>query len=122
MSSSLSALYLPAILKDIRETLRLSEERFGPGAADRYAALIRQALRDLHTDPCRPGAKSRNHLATDPWVYHLVFSRDRVAGDSVKKPRHFVLYRFNGRVIEFARILHDSRDPARHLPRGYRAE
>lgn len=88
-------------------------------AADRYAALIRQALRDVQTDPGRPGAKVRPDLAPNAYVYHLALSRDRVAGDPVKTPRHFVLYRFAGGAVEFARILHDSRDLALHLPVEY---
>ncbi len=46
----------------------------------------------------------------------MSFSRDRVAGEKVRMPRHFVLYRYSSGAVEFARILHDSRDLARHLP------
>gem|GEM_PF-5368892 len=52
-------------------------------------------------------------------MYHLAFSRNRVTANAVKTPRHFVLYRFVGSVVEFARILQDSRDLALHLPEGY---
>jgi plasmid stabilization system protein ParE len=45
--------------------------------------------------------------------------RNHVAGDTVKAPRHFVLYRFAGKAVEFARLLHDSRDLAQHLPEEY---
>jgi toxin ParE1/3/4 len=39
----------------------------------------------------------------------------------VTEPRHFLLYRRReDGVIEVARILHDGRDLARHLPEGYR--
>ena len=88
-------------------------------AADRYAALIVQALHDVQDEPQRPGAKARPDLAPNAYVYHLSFSRDRVAGESVKTPRHFVLYRFAGGAVEFARLLHDSRDLAQHLPLEY---
>ena len=54
-------------------------------------------------------------------TYHLQFSRSRVSGLGVKEPRHFLLYcRRSDGVIEVARILHDGRDLARHLPEGYR--
>jgi toxin ParE1/3/4 len=53
-------------------------------------------------------------------TYHLEFSRNRVTGLGVKEPRHFLLYRCRGDVIEIARILHDSRDLARHCPEDYR--
>ena len=38
----------------------------------------------------------------------------------VKEPRHFLLYRRRGKVIEVMRILHDARDLERHLPEEYR--
>jgi len=44
-----------------------------------------------------------------------MFSRERVAGERVKAPRHFVLYRRMNEKVEFARLLHDSRDLARHV-------
>jgi hypothetical protein len=34
----------------------------------------------------------------------------------IQTPRHFVLYRFAGEFVEFARMLHDSLDLAQHLP------
>jgi toxin ParE1/3/4 len=49
-------------------------------------------------------------------IYHLSGSRDRVAGDRVKAPRHFLLYRIETGRVEVLRILHDSRDLAQHVP------
>jgi toxin ParE1/3/4 len=92
-----------------------SEERFGALAADRYGRLIRQALRDVLENPTRPGAQARSDLAPHAYVYHLIFSREWVAGERVKVPRHFVLYRHVDEKVEFGRLLHDSRDLARHV-------
>ena len=39
---------------------------------------------------------------------HLSFSRSKVGRPGVKEPRHFVLYRRRGDVLEVARILHDT--------------
>ena len=103
--------YLPAFRQDIQEIVAWSEEQFGALAADRYGRLIRQALRDVLEEPTRPGAKARPDLAPHAYVYHLMFSRERV-----KAPRHFVLYRHINEKVEFARLLHDSRDLARHVP------
>lgn len=86
------SVFLPAIRQDIQDIVLWSEEQFGVAAADRYGALIRQALRDVQAEPLRPGAKARPDLAPDAYVYHLKFSRDRVIGESVKAPRHFVVY------------------------------
>ncbi len=108
--------YLPGFRRDIQEIVAWSEEQFGALAADRYGLLIRQALRDVLEEPTRPGAKARPDLAPHAYTYHLMFSRERVAGERVKAPRHFVLYRHIEEKVEFARLLHDSRDLARHVP------
>lgn len=102
--------------RDFIEVMDWSAERFGAAAADRYATLIQQALIDLGGDPFRPGARQRSELPKDIYTYHLAGSRDRVHGDRVKAPRHFVLYRVLFTRVEVLRILHDSRDLERHLP------
>lgn len=99
-------------------------EHFGSAAAERYAVLVRQALRDLSAGPTRPGAKPRPELAPNAYVYHLSFSRDHVPGDHVpgerlKSPRHFILYRFSGQRLELSRLLRDRCDLERHLPSGF---
>ena len=83
------ASYLPRFRRDIQEVIAWSEDQFGVLAADRYSLLIRQALRDVLEEPIRAGAKARPDLAPNAYVYHLMFSRDRVAGERVKAPRHF---------------------------------
>lgn len=95
--------------------------RFGHTAALRYEMLIDQAIADLADDPARPAAKKRPNLLPGVWFYHLAFSRAHVSGDqAVKSPRHFVMFRhLQPGVIEILRILHDSRDLARHLPEGF---
>ena len=99
-------------------------DAFGERAALRYDALIKQALKDIGKDPERRGSTERPEImAKGVRVYHLVFSRTRVAGARVKKPRHFLLYRLCGDgIIEVFRILHDSRDLGRHLPADYFVE
>jgi toxin ParE1/3/4 len=114
--------YLPGFRQDTQKAVAWSEDHFGQAAADRYAELIQQALRDLIDEPTRPGTKSRPDLGLYAYVYHLAFSRDRVAGERVKTPRHFVIYRHVGDKVEFVRLLHDSRDLARHVPKAFRAE
>ena len=68
-----------------------------------------------------PGSKERPEIMVKgARTYHFEFSRKRVSGPGVKEPRHFLLYRRRGNLIEVARILHDSSDLARHLPDDYR--
>lgn len=122
MRKTFLASYLPGFRRDIQEIFAWSEDQFGAFAADRYGLLIRQALRDVLEEPTRPGAKARPDLAPHAYVYHLMFSRERVAGERVKAPRHFVLYRHIDEKVEFARLLHDSRDLARHIPLALQGE
>jgi toxin ParE1/3/4 len=118
--ASYPAKYLQVFRHDIQSILAWSEDHFGAAAADRYAGLIRQAIHDVLENPVGPGANPRPDLAPNAYVYHLRFSRDRISEqDRVKVPRHFVLYRYAGERVEFARLLHDSRDLQRHLPNDY---
>ena len=112
----------PAAIRDVREIRRWSENKFGKPAAKRYEALLLQALRDIEAEPERPGSKERpDVMIAGARTYHLAFSRGRVGGEKVHAPRHVVLYRHRtDGVLEVARILHDARDLARHLPGAYR--
>lgn len=102
--------------RDFLDIMDWSAEHFGTDTANRYEALIGQALIDLSDDPFRPGVKQRPELPQEIFIYHLAGSRDRVAGDRVKAPRHFLLYRIKPGRVEVLRILHDSRDLAQHVP------
>jgi len=100
---------------DIKRILRWSEEKFGKDAALRYESLIIRAVCDIEADEARPGVSRRPGLPPDVFLYHLAFSRDRVAGETVREPRHFLAFRISGVRLEILRVLHDSRDLARHL-------
>ena len=102
--------------RDFLEIMQWSAEHFGAAAADRYETLISQVLTDVGEDPFRPGARERPDLPEGISTYHLASSRERVLGDRVKAPRHFMVYRVVGPRVEVLRILHDSRDVAKHLP------
>lgn len=54
-------------------------------------------------------------------IYHIASSRNNVAGDKVHDPRHVLIYRCIGNIVEVGRIIHDSRDIARHVPKAYRS-
>jgi toxin ParE1/3/4 len=100
--------------------MKWSLKEFGEQAALRYDSLMTQALTDIGEDPERPGVQQHSELAEGVLVYHLRFSRgrSRSALGIVRNPRHFVVYRRRDRtnVIDVLRVLHDSRDLARHLP------
>jgi toxin ParE1/3/4 len=115
---ALRVVLAPSAQRDIREALTWSQERFGKRAAARYRDLLKQAVRDIAADPERPGSQERRDLARGVRTYHLFFSRDRARSDLgvVRKPRHFLVYRRRGAVIDVVRVLHDARDLERHLP------
>jgi toxin ParE1/3/4 len=97
-------------------------QKFGERASLRYDALVKQAIKDIGADPERPGSKERPEIMIEgARTYYLELSRTRVSGAKVKEPRHFLLYRHReDGVVEVARILHDGRDLAHHLPENYR--
>ena len=112
----------PEAEADFIDILAWSRQEFGAVAASRYVELILQALTDLEANPVRPGAKQRPELPPGVMTYHLAGSRDRVAGQPVRSPRHFVLYRIREQTLDVLRFLHDARDLARHLPAHYRSD
>ena len=120
--SAMRAILAPAARRDIKEILLWSESKFGKDAALRYQELLIQAVRDIEADPVRPGVSQRAELSSDVWLYHLAFSRDRSTGAKVKEPRHFLVFRVRTSRLEIMRILHDSRDLARHAPTKPRKE
>jgi plasmid stabilization system protein ParE len=67
-----------------------------------------------------PGSQERPELGKGVFVYHVRFSHKRAQSrfGPVGNPRHFAVYRSRGNrtVIEIIRILHDSRNLARHVP------
>jgi toxin ParE1/3/4 len=103
--------------QDIAAIWDWTVEHFGNAAALRYEALIEQAIADLAADPQRPGVKQRSDLLPGLWLYHLDSSRTNLPdGQMVKSPRHLLIFRhLRQDVIEVVRVLHDSRDLARHL-------
>jgi toxin ParE1/3/4 len=110
----------PSAKADLREVLEWTLEKFGLRAAKRYRALLKQALVDIAENPERPGSQERPELGQGVFVYHVRLSRKRAQSrfGPVGNPRHFAVYRSRGNrtVIEIIRILHDSRDLARHVP------
>ena len=112
-------------LKAHCDGLRWSEAKFGHDAKLRYEALTVQALRDIESDPARPGSTERPEIMIEgARTYHIRLSRDRAmtALGVVHNPRHFILYRRRGNVIDIGRILHDGCDLQRHLPDDYRRD
>ncbi len=102
---------------DIATILSWSQAQFGKVAAERYAALIAAALRDVALDPARVGAEERPELGAGLMSYHLFFSRKSAARGAVRMPRHLVLCRLEpDGAVAVGRVLHDAMELSRHLP------
>ncbi len=104
---------------DLRAVQTHTEQKFGPVARKRYAALLAQALRDLSANPVRPGSLKRLDIGTDLLTYHISLSKDRSLNEhgSVRSPRHLILYSLeDDTILAILRVLHDGMDIRRHIP------
>lgn len=101
-----------AAQSDYDNILLWTLERFGERQMRVYSDVIDDALAALKDGPSRIGVKTRDNIA--PGFFTLHVARNRHKG------RHFILFRVEQQqsVIDVLRILHDSMDIERHLPRG----
>lgn len=101
---------------DVDDILEWSVEKFGAAVRDGYEELISAAIDALLADPKHPGTHERPELGRGIRVVHLRSSRDHVPTGArrILSPRHFVVYRMAGDVVQIVRILHDAMDPSRH--------
>ena len=102
---------------DVIHILAWTHEQFGEAARLRYESLIVAALRDVATQPDRPGSIARPELGTGVRSWHLRLSRDHVAtgAEPVRRPRHFLVYRPEPALLVVGRVLHDAMELTRHL-------
>ncbi len=102
---------------DIVDALTWTHERFGELARLRYESLIVAALRDVASAPERPGSLARPELGARVRSWHLRLSRAHVepSVNVVRRPRHFLVYRFEPGLVEVGRVLHDAMELARHM-------
>lgn len=116
MPNSYSLILSGPARNDLLEIREYTLQTYGPVAADAYDSLLRQAFKDIRDNPFRPGSKDRPEIGANIRSFHASLSRRR-ASSSVKSPRHFVLYFLpKENEIVVSRVLHDTRDLARHIP------
>ena len=102
--------------RDIEGILRWSLETFGVGALERYKILIDRSIRDIAADPLRMGFRPIDEVRQGYRAYPLRYSRLRVDGKPVVKPRHVLIYRMDGPdALVLARVLHDRMLIERHI-------
>lgn len=102
---------------DILNALAWTHEQFGEAARLRYQSLIVAALRDVASQPDRPGSLARPELGVGVRSWHLRLSREHMATGlgRVRRPRHFLLYRLESDLVVVGRVLHDAMELARHI-------
>lgn len=113
-------LYLaPEVEADIDDILEWSVTQFGAAVRDGYEALIDVAILSILDDPNHAGSHDRTDLGRGIRTLHLASSRDDVSQDvrRIASPRHFVVYRQVGSVIQVVRVLHEAMNlPEQHIP------
>lgn len=102
---------------DVLDILAWTHEQFGEAARLRYESLIVAALRDVASQPDRPGSLARPELGAGVRSWHLRLSREHMnPGEGVvRRPRHFLVYRTEPRLVVVGRVLHDAMELARHM-------
>lgn len=102
---------------DVINILARTHEQFGEAARLRYESLIVAALRDVATQPDRPGSIARPELGAGVRTWHLRLSRHHAAAGTgvVRRPRHFLVYRLEPALLVVGRILHDVMELAQQL-------
>ncbi len=100
---------------DIEGIVAWSRARFGDESWRRYAALLAAAIQDIAEDPERVGHQARPELGNRILSWHLRMSRHHLTASTVRRPRHVLIYRIEGDIIEVVRVLHDAMDPVRHV-------
>jgi toxin ParE1/3/4 len=94
---------------DFANILRWTAANFGARQARLYRDTLLQIIHALADGPDAEGTKARNEIMRGVRTLH--------AARHGRRGRHLLLYRVTGtRIIEIARILHDSMDLRRHLP------
>jgi toxin ParE1/3/4 len=95
--------------RDFMDILQWTAEAFGARQAQTYQTTLEESIQELADGPVIAGARSRNDILRGAYTLHVARHG--------RRGRHLLLYRVVGdRIIEIARILHDSMDLRRHLP------
>ena len=104
---------------DVIDILAWTNQQFGEAARVRYERLIVAALRDVSTQPDRPGSIARPELGAGVRSWHLRLSRAHITQgtDAVHRPRHFLVYRLEPGLLVVGRVLHDAMELVKHLDR-----
>jgi toxin ParE1/3/4 len=91
---------------DVLDILAWTHDQLGEAARRRYESLVVAALRDVASQPDRPGSIARPELGAGVRSWHLRLSRTHVRPgmDLVRRPRHFLVYRTEPSLVVIGRV------------------
>jgi len=93
--------------RDFANIVTWTAEQFGARQAEAYTDLLLAAVETLARDPLGGATKARdNDIGAGFRSLHVA-----------RPGRHILLYRLEGERVLIVRILHDSMELSRHLPR-----
>jgi toxin ParE1/3/4 len=95
--------------RDFTDILQWTAGNFAARQAQTYQRTLEASVQELANGPLIAGARLRNELLRGAYTLHVARHG--------RRGRHLLLYRVIGdRMIEIARILHDSMELRRHVP------
>lgn len=102
---------------DVVDILVWTQEQFDAAARTRYESLIVAGLRDVAAQPDRSGSIERPELGAGVRSWHLRLSRNHpgTGAVGVRRPRHFLIYRVEFKLLVVGRVLHEAMELAQHL-------
>lgn len=96
---------------DYADILRWTTKHFSKVQAQTYSETVSQAIQTLTVGPEILGSKQRDEIELGIRTLHVA----RLG----RKGRHIVVFRVDGtQTIDVLRLLHESMDLPRHLPKG----
>lgn len=76
-----------------------------------------QALDDLGNNPQPLGSRLLDETSDPTYTYRIELSRRNLVGwGTVRRPRHYFVYRIKDELVEILRLVHDAQDLERQLP------
>lgn len=100
---------------DILAILAWSDEQFGEEARRRYEVLIARAIRDAASRDNDIGHTPRPEMGDGVFSWHLAQSLTHAPGQTVRRPRHFLICRRDGDVLVIGRVVHDAMELRRNV-------
>lgn len=102
---------------DVLGIMAWTHQQFGETARLRYDQLVVAALRDIASNPDRPGSIARPELGAGVRSWHLRLSRSHIGPgvEPLRRPWHFLVYRAQPSLIVIGRVLHEAIELTQHL-------